>query len=917
MQFFDGMGDMGTKKDNENQLMKFAEGRKTNFGKVENRVVPLGRFVRAFEEPVRTGETRAEYDRLDDQTQLRKKAENGWRFRAPVDGDTRNRRSVLPATMLTYDFDYASVEFAESALSGELLEGIPHLVHTTRRHLPDHPRIRIYIFLAEALDAETYSAASRIICQKLLDPQMENVDPVSFRPAQMMFMPTVSKDGEYRVHIDTEGDFLDWQAYLDVFEAEEGDWRDLSNLPTTASEGPLRQTKEKAEDPTEKEGPVGTFCRAYDIMDAIDKFLPDVYEEVDETTSKPRYTYLGGTTRNGAEVQDGGLFLYSHHGSDPCSDMLVNAWDMVRIHKFGQLDEKIDMDTPMGKRPSWKAMMEFVLKDELFKEHLVKDKYESVEDIDAEFDEVGDIDDDYVPGIPNHELDEIEDLIGTPEVDDHIAPKYLPGEDGLPVLTASSSTPPEKAKKGWLAKECEFNPSDGMLMNNLSNTRIIVQSDARLYGVIQFNEFKHERVMRKDFQSKIDGLWTIYCENRHDGDPWEDYHDDVIRAMLEYPNGDGKRGYGMKVTDRDLKAAINIASKQWTFHPVRQRLLSFKWDGVSRVEELFIKYLGAPDDAYHREIARLWCIAAVTRVFEPGHKFDFVPILEGLQGKGKSTFIEILALDWSGTLQANFHDTQKLMEELKNVWIAELPELGNMSRSAVEDIKAFIAGVQTTVRMAYARNPTTFKRQQVFMGSTNKSEYLADTTGNRRFWPVHCDVDDIDLNGLRRNVEMIWAEAVYLYRCMRRDQPEGTLPLYLSNPKAKAEALARQESRRQQTEADHYAGQILDYVDTAFRDGDDFDEAPWAYRHEICAIEIWERALGENGKLGRGPLLEIQRAMEIIGWRWETKRKSFKNYGQQKYWQRPIGDMERLNAIVKDLNSGRSGGDSDDADSLI
>lgn len=479
---------MGADIKNENQL--------TNFGKVENRVVPLGRFVNAFIEPVRTGETRAEYDNLNDQTQLRKKAENGWRFRAPVDGDTRNRRSVLPATMPSFDFDCTTVELAESALTGELLRGVPHLVHTTRRHLPDTPRIRIYIFLDTPVDAETYPAASQIICQKLIYPQMENVDPVSFRPAQMMFMPTVSKDGEYRHHISIDGNFIDWESYLEVFDKEVGDWRDLRNLPTGASEGTLRQTQEKAEDPTEKDGPVGTFCRSFDVPQAIDEFLSKEYEEVDEHTGKPRYTYLGGTTRNGAEVQDDGLFLYSHHGSDPCSDMLVNAWDPVRIHKFGGLDDKIDMDTAMGKRPSWKAMMEFVLKNETYKTQLVQEQYD-FDDLGAESYPEGDPRD---VAIPASELDEIADLIGVPDVDDHIAPKYFPGEDGLPVLVASSVVNPEKAKKGWLAKECEFNVNTGMLENNLSNTRIVVQSDARLHGVVQFNEFKHERVMRRPFQ---------------------------------------------------------------------------------------------------------------------------------------------------------------------------------------------------------------------------------------------------------------------------------------------------------------------------------------------------------------------------------------------------------------------------------
>lgn len=911
------MGDnMGSRDDNEKHLMKFAEGRKTNFGKVENKVVPLGRYVRAFMEPVRTGETRAEYDNLDDQTQLRKKAENGWRFRAPVDGETRNRRSVLPATMMSFDFDYTTVEFAESVLSGELLRGIPHLAHTTRRHTPDAPRIRVYLFLEQPLDAETYPAASRIVCQKMIDPQMENVDPVSFRPAQMMFMPTVSRDGEYRYHIDLEGDFLDWQSYLDVFEEEVGDWRDLRNLPTVASEGELRQTKEKAEDPTEKEGPVGTFCRKYDIEDAIERFLSQEYESVDENTGKPRYTYLGGTTRNGAEVQDDGLFLYSHHGSDPCSDMLVNAWDLVRIHKFGGMDDKIDMDTPMGKRPSWKAMMEFVLKDAGYKEQLVEEQYDFEDDLDDAFDEAFEGEAEIDTGLSAAELAEINELLGEPEVDEHIAPKYLPGEDGLPVLTASSRPTPEKAKKGWLARECAFNATTGMLENNLDNTRVIVQSDTRIFGALQFNEFKHERVLRRDFQSGVIGLDTIYCDNKHDGDPWEDYHENVIRSMLEHPNGNGKKGYGMKVTDRDLRAAIDIAARQFCFHPVRQRVLSFKWDGVSRIAYLFSKYLGTPDDEYHRETATMWMIAAIARIFEPGHKFDSVPILEGAQGSGKSTFIRVLALDWAGTLTANFSDPQKLMEELKNCWIAELPELSTMGRSSVEDIKHFLADIETTVRMAYARNATTFKRQQVFMGSTNNDEYLADPTGNRRFWPIRVETDWIDVNTLKDEIEQMWAEAVYLYRVMRKEQPTGTLPLYLTGEGAKAEALARQEDRRQLTEADIYEGQIGEWVDKPYRDGDDFDEAPWTFRHQVCVIEIWEKCLGNSNRPTKGQSIEIGRALRSLGWK-PGKAHRFGEFGIQKSFYRPKVVADKLDERAKMLNTGDDSSGAQDPDSLI
>lgn len=144
------------------------------------------------------------------------------------------------------------------------------------------------------------------------------------------------------------------------------------------------------------------------------------------------------------------------------------------------------------------------------------------------------------------------------------------------------------------------------------------------------------------------------------------------------------------------------------------------------------------------------------------------------------------------------------------------------------------------------------------------------------------------------------------------------MPLYLSNPTVKREALAKQESRRQQTEADHYVGMISAYVDEPFRDGDDFDEAPWAYRHHICAVEIWEKPLGENGKLARGSLLEIQRAMDVLGWTWVfSVRKGFKDYGRQKYWERPVGARIKLDNQAALKNGETTESPDDETDALI
>jgi hypothetical protein len=161
-----------------------------------------------------------------------------------------------------------------------------------------------------------------------------------------------------------------------------------------------------------------------------------------------------------------------------------------------------------------------------------------------------------------------------------------------------------------------------------------------------------------------------------------------------------------------------------------------EWDGTPRIERLFIDYVGAPDDAYHRSVSRLMLIAGVTRVFEPGHKFDFAVILEGLQGKRKSTFIETLAKNWFSELDGDFEDSKQMVEMMQGAWILEIPELSGFARADVRHIKAFISRTTDKVRLAYERRAKQYDRQCIFIGSTNDDRYLKDDTGGRRYWPV-------------------------------------------------------------------------------------------------------------------------------------------------------------------------------------
>lgn len=249
------------------------------------------------------------------------------------------------------------------------------------------------------------------------------------------------------------------------------------------------------------------------------------------------------------------------------------------------------------------------------------------------------------------------------------------------------------------------------------------------------------------------------------GELWSDDRDFDIRAILEAPGTQG--GYGIKVTDRDLKAAIVLSANGSAFHPVREYLESQAWDGTPRVENLFRDYVGAPDDAYSRSVSRLMMVAAVTRIFEPGHKFDFAVILEGLQGKRKSTFIQTLGKSWFAELDGDFHDPKQMIELMQGAWIMEIPELSGFNRGDVRSIKAFISRQKDRARLAYARRAGSFPRQCIFIGSTNDKEYLKDDTGGRRFWPMLCTAAEIDIAGLEANVDQLWAEALVLYKAMR------------------------------------------------------------------------------------------------------------------------------------------------------
>ena len=332
---------------------------------------------------------------------------------------------------------------------------------------------------------------------------------------------------------------------------------------------------------------------------------------------------------------------------------------------------------------------------------------------------------------------------------------------------------------------------DGVIKTTTYNGTILTCNDPRLRGAFAYNELTEDITLTRPINPMMSELPRIPLVDRVNGDRIQDEHVNYVRTVFDAPPHPKSMGYGLKMSKQDVGISLYHAAIQHRFHPVRRYLEGCEWDGVCRVDELFVKYLDAEDNAYTREIARLLLVAAVTRVYEPGHKFDTAVILESRQGTRKSTMIKVLARDrWFTELDTDIGDRKKTVEQMQGFWFIELPELKSFSMKDANEIKQFISGTVDTVRMAYAHNASKFRRQCVFVGSTNDSRYLPDQTGNRRFWPVRVNVDVIDTEGLDSEMDQIWAEALYLYREMRETQPHGTLPLFLSEG---AEKIAQVE----------------------------------------------------------------------------------------------------------------------------
>lgn len=806
--------------------IRFALGEGYNLGKAKNKTESLTKFVSRFERPTVTPEKRHEFLKFADAKQAHLKASGGWFMRSHVEKGKRTRDSIKPGDLITLDADYATPEWQEALLAGEFLPGICLFAHTTRSHTPEHPRFRIVIPLVLEVTSEEYQAACRIVAQ-MGAPDLTVMDKVSARVAQMMYMPTVSKDMEkYYVCYKQEGELLNHRQAIKAWEKINGPSTDISKLPRFAGEGELREAAEKAEDPLEKDGIVGTFCRAYSITELVegkeneDPILSEVYEITEwEQGAATRMTYMKGSTSNGAVVYDD-KFVYSHHGSDPAQDKLVNAYDLVRIHLFNAKDD--DEDAPMNKKKSVKEIDKWARDLKGYRTQRVSEQY----DLDEMFDDADDMSwaedatkEDFFNELigdydtlaaearqakEDEEHAEAEDLLGAP-IERDTRDRY-------------ERRKAKKPPKDWVASQLELK-ADGSISPTLTNVATILTNDPRFFQKIAYNEFSQQVVLTADIKSKSKTIPDVICTDKRRGMPWSDLYDITIRAVIEGENGRRKPGYGFAVQDRNIVGGVTLAGRNNSFHPIKEYLedLHGTWDQTDRIGTFLHDYVGAEQSDYTAEAFRKMLLASIARVDRPGCKFDYAIILEGKQGIGKSTLIKIIyGEDYFGEIDADLQNRREIAEQIAGKWCLELPELSSLHKADHNAAKAFMRRQDDDVRMAYGRSVTRLPRQCVFWGTTNDTKYLRDPTGNRTWWPVKCEASMIDFAAVMRVRNQIWAQAYDEYQVLADRYPTGDLPLNLSQKTAQA-AQQLQERARSKELWEEWLQAVIDWFEAPVR----------------------------------------------------------------------------------------------------
>lgn len=445
------------------------------------------------------------------------------------------------------------------------------------------------------------------------------------------------------------------------------------------------------------------------------------------------------------------------------------------------------------------------------------------------------------------------------------------------LLKTPGYIPPDKYKElDWESKLIR-NDKTKAISNCTNNLILILENDPLLRNIV-YNE------LANDIEIVGEIAWPV--KSRF----WRDADD---AQLICYINDK----YGNFTKENYVNAVTKVVDDR-SYHPIKQYLESLpEWDGTSRVETFLIDYFGAEDTPYSRAIIKKILVAAYMRIYHPGIKFDYIMVLNGPQGVGKSTAIAKLGMDWySDSLSVSDMNDKTAAEKLQGYWILEIGELAGMKKADIDKVKAFISRQDDKYRASFGRRVNSHPRQCIFFATTNEQNgYLRDNTGNRRFWPIKTPG-----TGSKKaweltsdEVKQIWAEVKVL--------AEKGESLFIDD---KLIAEAAEEAAQEAMQHDEREGLVREYLDTLLPEnwyeldigerisflGDkkhELHKEGTMRRTFVTNIEIWTECFGNRKEAFTGndvgPIATIMNKMK--GWTRTDERKSVPGYGRQRIYK--------------------------------
>ncbi len=458
--------------------------------------------------------------------------------------------------------------------------------------------------------------------------------------------------------------------------------------------------------------------------------------------------------------------MYSYHAKDLAYLRLCNAFDIVRIHKFSDMDDKT----------SFQAMCDFAMQVDDVRLLAANERLAGAE---ADFTAIGDDD--------------------------------------------------------W-KKRLKFQPRTSLLENSVYNLNLILAND------LDFQNFAYN-----EMANRIQVTGPLPWERPEGNVFWRDADTAQLKSVIDIRY--------LPFSSRNHDVAFIKTADDRHFHPVRDYLDRLPvWDGIERVEDLFIRYLKADDTEYVRTVTRKTFAAAVACVYVPGTKFDCVPVLDGDQGIGKSTIVKDLVTPdyYSETLSLTDMDDKSGAEKLQGFWGVEIGELAGMKKADIEKVKAFLSTSDDKYRPSYGKVVESHPRQCIIIATVNGERgYLRDITGNRRFWIIKVHQKKTwDFDEQFR--QQFWAEAKEIWKSGEKLYLEGDI------------LEEAEEAQRGAMETDERTGMIEEYLNTNLPDdwaemdlfarrnfltGTEFGRPEHdgkAIRTDVSNAEIWCECFGKS-----------------------------------------------------------------------